>query len=560
MTARVAGDKCCPRGRDERRRRRLLGHLRERRRRRRRDLRHGARGRSARRLPHGGRLQRPRSLHERRRRRRRHLRRHLRARADHAAVRRRARRLLPGGRLARRRRRLPERVRRRSARRARRAVRPRAAGRGPARLPDVVRRRRPVHARRAPGLGLPGRSACTRRSRPSSRATAAARAGANERTDRDCLASCGNGVVEPGESCDKGAAGADACPTICPPSPSACLKSALVGDAATCTARCELTAVTTCGATRDGCCAGGCTAATDPGLLADLRRRRRRSRRTARPATSRSRPASRAPARRPAPTASPARATCWSRPGTCQAACFFLPITAAAPATAAARRAPTPRSIPTARPCAATASSSRPGETCDYGAGSERLSHDLRRRRRLHAHPPRGRRRDVQRHAASRIPSPPASRATAAARAGARSPTTPTARSSAATASSAPARRAIARITAGLPGACARTCDDGDACTTDWASGTVARLLARLQPRARHRLPRRRRLLPCRLRRRVGRGLRARLRRRPARRGRDLRSAVDLSRDLPRRRRSVHARGARGRARRAARPPAATSP
>ena len=28
-------------------------------------------------------------------------------------------------------------------------------------------------------------------------------------------------------------------------------------------------------------------------------------------------------------------------------------------------------------------------------------------------------------------------------------------------------------ITAGLPGACARTCDDGDACTSDWASGSI---------------------------------------------------------------------------------------
>jgi hypothetical protein len=28
-------------------------------------------------------------------------------------------------------------------------------------------------------------------------------------------------------------------------------------------------------------------------------------------------------------------------------------------------------------------------------------------------------------------------------------------------------------ITAGQPGACARTCDDGDACTSDWASGSV---------------------------------------------------------------------------------------
>jgi len=29
-------------------------------------------------------------------------------------------------------------------------------------------------------------------------------------------------------------------------------------------------------------------------------------------------------------------------------------------------------------------------------------------------------------------------------------------------------------ITAGMPGACARTCDDGDACTVDLASGSIA--------------------------------------------------------------------------------------
>ena len=52
-------------------------------------------------------------------------------------------------------------------------------------------------------------------------------------------------------------------------------------------------------------------------------------------------------------------------------------------------------------------------------------------------------------------------------------------------------------ITAGQPGACARTCDDGDACTFDLASGSVEGVLARVQPRAHHRLHPERRLLPA---------------------------------------------------------------
>ncbi|HVZ73748.1 MAG TPA: hypothetical protein VHJ20_15320 [Polyangia bacterium] len=87
---------------------------------------------------------------------------------------------------------------------------------------------------------------------------------ATRRTDRDCAPTCGNGVVEPGEACDKGATTTGACPTSCPPSPSACLVSALVGAVDDCTRRCALTPVSACAATADGCCAPGCTAANDP--------------------------------------------------------------------------------------------------------------------------------------------------------------------------------------------------------------------------------------------------------------------------------------------------------
>jgi hypothetical protein len=88
--------------------------------------------------------------------------------------------------------------------------------------------------------------------------------GANRRLDRDCAQDCGNGVLEPGEACDKKATGGDACPKSCPPSPSACLENKLVGTEADCTAHCELQRVDVCRRGSDGCCADGCTAANDP--------------------------------------------------------------------------------------------------------------------------------------------------------------------------------------------------------------------------------------------------------------------------------------------------------
>jgi hypothetical protein len=89
---------------------------------------------------------------------------------------------------------------------------------------------------------------------------------ATRRTDRDCAPACGNGVVEPGETCDKGAAAASpgACPKTCAPSPSTCLVAALAGSEDDCTRRCELTKVTACDPKPDGCCADGCTPLTDP--------------------------------------------------------------------------------------------------------------------------------------------------------------------------------------------------------------------------------------------------------------------------------------------------------
>jgi MYXO-CTERM domain-containing protein len=68
-------------------------------------------------------------------------------------------------------------------------------------------------------------------------------------------ATCGNGVVDPGETCDGD------CPTSCP-SVDPCAPAKLVGSAATCDAHCTSTPVTAC-ASGDGCCPTGCTNATD---------------------------------------------------------------------------------------------------------------------------------------------------------------------------------------------------------------------------------------------------------------------------------------------------------
>jgi len=90
-------------------------------------------------------------------------------------------------------------------------------------------------------------------------------AGAHGALDSDCEPTCGNGILEPGESCDpailRGQPGA--CPTAC--AQSACFSNVLQGQAAECSARCvREEEVTACrpGFT-DGCCPSGCTARND---------------------------------------------------------------------------------------------------------------------------------------------------------------------------------------------------------------------------------------------------------------------------------------------------------
>ena len=73
-------------------------------------------------------------------------------------------------------------------------------------------------------------------------------------------ASCGNGVLDPGELCDPAVAeGPGACPASC--QAPACSTAVIVGEAASCTAQC-LTEPLAC-AHGDGCCPAGCDAAMD---------------------------------------------------------------------------------------------------------------------------------------------------------------------------------------------------------------------------------------------------------------------------------------------------------
>jgi hypothetical protein len=87
--------------------------------------------------------------------------------------------------------------------------------------------------------------------------------GCDATNDADCLPSCGNGVIEKGETCDTAiAAGSPgACPQSCDDNV-ACTTDTLVGSG--CTVACANTPITSCDAvTQDGCCPAGCDANSD---------------------------------------------------------------------------------------------------------------------------------------------------------------------------------------------------------------------------------------------------------------------------------------------------------
>ncbi|MDF1563135.1 MAG: hypothetical protein P1V51_08830 [Deltaproteobacteria bacterium] len=83
-------------------------------------------------------------------------------------------------------------------------------------------------------------------------------AGCDETTDSDCPEYCGNGVINPGETCELGACDQ---PADCADQ-SACTLDLLTGNPNACTAQCAYLPVVHC-VNGDGCCPAGCTQGTD---------------------------------------------------------------------------------------------------------------------------------------------------------------------------------------------------------------------------------------------------------------------------------------------------------
>jgi hypothetical protein len=81
--------------------------------------------------------------------------------------------------------------------------------------------------------------------------------GCTAASDLDCVAQCGNGVLEKGEQCDPPAS----CPAACPNR--GCTKFTLEGSAGECTAICKEAGQETACKPGDGCCPMGCTVADD---------------------------------------------------------------------------------------------------------------------------------------------------------------------------------------------------------------------------------------------------------------------------------------------------------
>jgi hypothetical protein len=296
--------------------------------------------------------------------------------------------------------------------------------------------------------------------------------GASRRTDRDCTQTCGNGVIEPGEACDKNAKGDHACPTSCPPSPSACLEGKMVGTAADCTARCELERVDVCRRGSDGCCADGCTAANDPdcsGTCGDG---------VVQAANGELCDTGIAPGGPGACPRSCSDGIACTRDvlvasNTCQAACLFLPITAYRAGDGCCPPGGDATIDADCAPVCGDGVAEPPGETCDYAAAAGACPSacppgDACTRVRLEG--------AVGSCTAACVVRP----VTTCASGDGCCPTWCTIADDndcpvvCGDGVRSPGESCDRGITSGLPGACLSSCDDGDACTVDAASGSTA--------------------------------------------------------------------------------------
>jgi hypothetical protein len=293
--------------------------------------------------------------------------------------------------------------------------------------------------------------------------------GSTRAADSDCPARCGDGVLEPGESCDPAvAAGPGACPTACPAAPSACLRATLAGDPTTCTAACVTTAVTACGA-RDGCCPAGCTAAQDPDCSATCGDGVVQAGESCDTAIPAGRPGA-CPAA--CADADPCTDDRLLSAGTCQAACVHLPVTANLPGDGCCPAGSNFLLDADCAPVCGDGIVETPVEACDRAVGASCPA----------ACPAAGScvvavlRGDPATCSAACVSTP----ITACLSGDGCCPPGCTALTDAdcpivcgdgAVETGETCDRAI---TAGLPGACPLTCDDGDACTVDLTSGGAA--------------------------------------------------------------------------------------
>lgn len=287
--------------------------------------------------------------------------------------------------------------------------------------------------------------------------------------DTDCAPVCGNGIVERGETCD----GDTSCPTSCPETPSACLKASVVGTKEGCDARCEISEVTTCSLQKDGCCPAGCTSDTDvdcaplcgDGLVQSTRGE------VCDTAVRPSDPGA-------CPTSCPSKSCRDGRlvsAGTCAASCAYMPITSFRPGDGCCALASGANF--TLDPDCASLCGNRvvesPAETCDFAIAGSCPGQDS-------CPPAMGCTRYVLKGSVGACTAACVATPITACAAG----------DQCCPAGCSPANDSDCAIicgdgaveagetcdhaiTAGAAGACPRTCDDEDACTTDFASGST---------------------------------------------------------------------------------------
>jgi hypothetical protein len=296
--------------------------------------------------------------------------------------------------------------------------------------------------------------------------------GGSWRTDHDCAQTCGNGVVEPGEACDKSSKPDHGCPTSCSPSPSACLENKLVGSATDCTARCELQRVEVCRRVSDGCCADGCTAANDPdcsftcgdGVV-----------QAANGETCDTAIAAGSPGACPKTCSDGVACTrdVLVAASTCTATCLFLPIIEFRAGDGCCPPGGDATVDPDCAPVCGNAIVEPPAETCDYAAGTSACpaacpAGDACTRVRLEG--------NAGTCSAACVAHPITTCVSGDGCCPSRCTVADDADCPAVCGDGVKSAGEVCdrAVTAGLPGACPRTCDDGDACTLDAASGTIA--------------------------------------------------------------------------------------